>query len=136
MSPVNLAYIVDDDPIYVFGLKKIIQYSGYCDDLHVFKNGLEALKNLQDAQADGKIPQVILLDINMPIMNGWDFLVEFSKLDTKVQESTKIYIISSSIDQQDYERSKDFANVERYLIKPVGIPELKQIFNLEADQKA
>ncbi len=134
MSPVNLAYIVDDDPIYVFGLKKIIQYSGYCDDLQIFKNGLEALKNLQEAQASGKMPQVILLDINMPVMNGWDFLTEFSKLSREVQESTKIYIISSSIDQEDYQKSKNFLNVEKFLIKPVGIPELKEIFNLEQDQ--
>lgn len=65
------------------------------------------------------LPDVIFLDINMPIMNGWQFLDEFKKMQNSIDKNITIYLVSSSFDDRDISRSKDYAEVTDYIIKPV-----------------
>ena len=87
------------------------------------KNSLETLEKI--ILAEGTLPQLILLDLNMPIMDGWEFLDEFIKIPCK--QKITIYIITSSIDRADVEKAKTYSNVSNYILKPVTIEGLKEI---------
>lgn len=129
MKKIELACIVDDDSIYVFGLKKLIEMHDFCDNILVFKNGQEAIKYLTPVITSSEsLPDVILLDINMPVMDGWDFLEEFIKLKPMMSKEVTIYMISSSIHSEDIERAKSYSEVSGYVIKPVKLEDIKMVF--------
>ena len=108
MKKVSCIFIVDDDPISVFGIKKMLKSVAICNDIQIFQNGHEAYEAMKDRQAKGKvIPEVIFLDINMPIMDGWDFLDKFISMDIK--RHIVINLINSSIDPLDYEKWRNFS---------------------------
>lgn len=110
MEKINSICIIDDDRITVYGIKKMLDLTVKCDNLISFANGKLAIEGIQEMyEATGKVPEMIFLDINMPIMDGWQFLEAFIALplDQKVQ----INIITSSIDVVDLE------NYERYKAK-------------------
>lgn len=107
MKKVSSIFIVDDDPITVFGIKKVLKPVAICDDIQIFQNGKEAFDALKErTENDQCIPEVIFLDINMPIMDGWDFLEELMGLDIK--ERIIINMITSSIDPLDYQKWNEF----------------------------
>ncbi len=118
MKKFNTICIIDDDPIFVFGTKRLIIQSNFCENILVFENGMEALDYLKPVIENGEdIPDVIFLDLNMPIMDGWQFLDEFTKISTP--QSIIIYIVSSSINPADTNRAKLYENVNKYVLKPI-----------------
>ncbi|MGB3606864.1 MAG: response regulator [Psychroserpens sp.] len=126
MSKIDIACIIDDDPIFVFGAKRMMQLADFCKSFMLFKDGEEALNALTPLMMSGeKIPDVILLDINMPIMDGWQFLDEFTKIKTSRQVT--IFIVSSSIDPADQHKVQEYEHVSNFIIKPISIPVLKEI---------
>ncbi|TRO63279.1 response regulator [Christiangramia sabulilitoris] len=131
MKKVDIACIIDDDPIFVFGTKKIMKLANFCNSFMVFHNGEEAINNLRPIMEsnNASLPDVILLDLNMPIMDGWEFLEEFVKIPS--QKEVTIYIVTSSIDPQDIERAKYYDKVSSYLIKPISSEKLQQILSAE-----
>lgn len=133
MKKIDVACIIDDDPIFIFGAKRMMELSDFCNSFMIFKNGQEALNNLKPIMNSGQeaIPDVILLDINMPIMDGWEFLDEFIKIES--HKLITIYIVSSSIDPVDLNRAKRYENVTNYIIKPISLKTLKSIM-VEAPQ--
>src|SRR5690606_3191853 len=111
-SIVNTAYIIDDDDIYIFGIKKLIQIKQLCKNLLVFNNGQEAIDHIKSINSPHEeFPDIILLDINMPVMDGWEFLDEYAKINPQLKKSTTIYMVSSSINPQDIERAEQAAEV-------------------------
>ncbi|WP_036383075.1 response regulator [Muricauda sp. MAR_2010_75] len=103
MKKISSIFIVDDDPITVFGIRKMLKPVVLCDDVQIFQNGKEALDALIRRKNEGDgIPEVIFLDINMPIMDGWDFLEEIMTLELK--QKMIINMITSSIDPLDYQK--------------------------------
>ncbi len=104
---INSVYIVDDDSITIFGLRKLL--TKYSSELLVkeFRNGRQALDAIfKSLHNKAPLPEVIFLDINMPVMDGWAFLDEFLKLP----ETANIYIkiITSSIDIRDREKWQSY----------------------------
>ena len=124
MQKVDSLCIVDDDPIYVFTTKRTLQVGQFCNSILVFNNGKEAYDNLSTMSLTGQnMPDMILLDLNMPIWDGWDFLNEFSKLT--LPKKIIIYIVTSSKHPEDIHRAKKYNLVSNFIIKPITIENLK-----------
>jgi CheY-like chemotaxis protein len=129
---IELACIIDDDKIYVNLVRKIIEIKKLSENLLVFKNGLEALdyfKVILSNLTEAKLPEIIFLDLNMPVMNGWEFLGEFVKIKNNFDKKISLYVVSSSIDPRDLERAKSFNLVTDYLIKPIELKKFEKIFD-------
>ncbi len=122
--------IIDDDNIYINLVSKIIELRRLSKSVLVFNNGKEALEffvNFVEDNKEEEVPQVIFLDINMPIMDGWEFLKEFSKIRNKISENIDLYVVSSSIDSRDIERAKSIDVVSDYLAKPIKLNDFERI---------
>ena len=125
---VERACIIDDDPIFIYGIKRIMNEIDFCDEIIVYANGESALNELGSLVQQGKkLPDVILLDLNMPVMDGWVFLDDFVKIPNHNQEHLSLYILSSSINPSDIEKSKNYPIVNNFISKPVTISDLKHI---------
>ncbi|MEQ9188698.1 MAG: response regulator [Cryomorphaceae bacterium] len=112
--------VIDDDDIYQFLLKKELKHTHMVDRINVFTDGQKAIDYfMENRHSQDHLPDVIFLDINMPIMNGWQFLDEFKMLKQKLNKKITIYLVSSSFDDRDISRSKEYAEVTDYIIKPV-----------------
>lgn len=128
---IELACIIDDDKIYVNLVRKIIEIKKLSENLLIFKNGLEALdyfKVILSNLSEDKLPEIIFLDLNMPVMDGWEFLGEFVKIKNNFDKKISLYVVSSSIDPRDLERAKSFNLVTDYLIKPIELKKFEKIF--------
>lgn len=125
---VDIACIIDDDYIYTFSLKKLMDINNFCKNLMVFKNGEDALKYMKPMISSDAFPDVILLDIDMPVMDGWEFLDEFVKIKPALNKRVTIYMISSSIHEADIQRANQYEDVTDYIVKPITLERLKKIF--------
>ncbi len=122
--------IVDDDPIYRFTTLRSIERQQLATKVLEFNSGSEALQFLSDKSADpATLPDVILLDINMPLTDGWMFLEQFDQMKSTLSKPITIYMVSSSIDQRDIQRAKANAHVKDYLIKPIPQEKFKDVLN-------
>ncbi len=134
MVLIEHTFIVDDDRIFVFGLQKILQINRISNKIEVFSNGKLALDKIHDLIATkSELPELILLDINMPIVDGWEFLSEFIRIAPVASKKIIIYLVTSSIDPADIERAKSYEFVSNYIIKPVKLETLTRA--LEEDTK-
>lgn len=130
---IDVAFIVDDDQIYVFGLKKLIAINNLCKNILVFENGEKAMNYITPIMKNSEqLPDVILLDLNMPVMDGWEFLDEFVKIKPHLSKKIQIYMVSSSINPADIARAKQYEELSDYLIKPISIEELHRVFTVAA----
>ena len=130
MKKVDICCIIDDDPIFVYGTKRIIKEVDFANTVMVYSNGQDALDGLMKISlTDEPLPDVIFLDLNMPIMNGWEFLDEFKNCKSKKSRKIVIYIISSSVDPRDLERVKDYEQVDTYILKPITPDDLAKILS-------
>lgn len=120
MNQIKHLTLVDDDDIFVFLTTKAIEQTNLVDLIKVFENGLDALNFLKENKNNiDALPEIILLDLSMPIMNGWQFLEEFAKLNPTIGKKITIYICSSSISPDDILRAKTISEVSDYIIKPL-----------------
>ncbi|AXT58051.1 response regulator [Aquimarina sp. MMG015] len=128
MRRIDIACVIDDDPIFVFGIKKVMQLIDFCEGILVFKNGQEALNNLRAIiSAKEKLPDIILLDLNMPVLDGWQFLDEFIKIPC--EKEILIYVVSSSVDPEDVLKATSYEGVSDYIVKPISVAKLKEVLN-------
>ena len=120
--------IIDDDDVYQYTITKAIQKNSIVKKILVFSDGKEGIDFLIDNIANVEdIPDIIFLDINMPIMDGWQFLEQYVKLKPRVGKKVTIYMISSSVDPVDVERAKAISEISDYLIKPIKSEQVKEI---------
>ena len=127
----NNVFVVDDDKIFHFIIKKLLANNNIDVTPSFFENGFDAIEKLKSKLNDGENPpDLILLDINMPILDGWQFLEEFKLLKKQLNKEIIIYIISSSDNHVDVSKAKDFKDeVKNYYLKPMTLDDIKIIFN-------
>ena len=120
MTRIKILTLVDDDDVFVFLTTKAIEQTNLVDLIKGFGNGLDAINFLKENKNNvDALPDIILLDLNMPIMNGWQFLEEYNKLNPTIGKKITIYICSSSISPDDITRAKTISEVSDYIIKPI-----------------
>ena len=130
MKKIDAICIVDDDPITVFGIRKMLDNLQVCDTIYTFENGKLAIEGIKRRlEEGGEIPEVIFLDINMPIMDGWQFLEEFISIPLK--KSVRINIVTSSIDPADlhnweYYKEKTHHHID-FKNKPIRLKDIAEI---------
>ncbi|MCG9791459.1 response regulator [Flavobacterium algicola] len=128
MKKIDQICIIDDDPTHLFITKKYVELSGLVNNIVVYKDGKEAYDSLKAIiVASQKLPEIILLDLNMPIWDGWQFLEEFLKIP--IQAKIHIFILTSSVSAEDKIRAEQFNLNGKYLVKPITFGEIKTIFS-------
>ncbi|EQA45159.1 response regulator receiver domain protein [Leptospira broomii serovar Hurstbridge str. 5399] len=120
--------LVDDDAIFVAIAKRTIEKVGVVHSFEVLSDGEEAISFLKEHTTDpDRIPDLIFLDINMPYMDGWQFLEEYAILVDRLLKKPIIYMVSSSVDDADLRKAKETPYVKDYLIKPVSVESFRKI---------
>ena len=122
----DLILCVDDDPITLMLCKMVISKSSFATEIITAQNGEEALNYFDDLKLNNlgaeikKYPSLVFLDLNMPVMDGWEFLDHFSKEEyTSAFKNTKVIVLSSTIDPNDIGKSKTYSMVLDFLSKPI-----------------
>ena len=115
--------LIDDNEIDNLINQKMVEAATITDHIYIHtgaRSAIEFLRNIEKVEiADQVLPDLIFLDIDMPLMDGFQFLDEFEKLQTATKKKCRIVMLTSSINPQDVNRSKKYANVKLYLNKPL-----------------
>lgn len=119
--------LIDDDEIANFIYTKIIANAHVTDNIQSFQSASEALEYIKGCENGNIPPDIIFLDINMPVMSGWDFLEEYKQIASDVKGKTSIYMLSSSVYKEDLEKARSYKEVEDYIIKPLTSEKLIEI---------
>jgi len=119
MEHVNIL-LVEDDPITTILTKKVIKGCNADTELICTKNGQEALDYIS-TQEDGNLvlPDIILLDLNMPVLDGWGFLDSFKKTIHKYGREVALYICTSSTAPRDILKASEYKFVREFISKPL-----------------
>jgi len=121
--------IIDDDEINNFISIKLIKKALLDTEIMVCLNGKYAINVLVDIEKkQTKFPDYILLDTNMPIMNGWQFLDEYNRLGFD-KYPTKIYMIASSVFSNDINRARSYPVLKDFISKPLNVEKINTLFN-------
>ena len=119
MAKFKSVLLVEDDPITILVCDRIIKMNDFSEVVKSCENGRRALDLLKASSIAGTLPDIIFLDINMPVMNGWDFLEELEEIKASLSMLPRIFILSSTVDPQDLSRAKTFSTVEDFISKPL-----------------
>jgi CheY-like chemotaxis protein len=112
--------IIDDDEFFAFNAKRLIKESGFAENVLWYSDGQRAIDGLVGLLiANINLPDIILVDLNMPNKNGWEFLDDFAALPVSKRSNVKIFIASSFISPELIEKAKDYNVIEDYLVKPL-----------------
>lgn len=121
-------FLVDDDFIFRETAEVLIQFAGIAEEIRQFENGLEAYDVLVELKEQpDALPDIMLLDINMPVMNGWELLEEIRRDQKTIQEQVQIYILTSSIAQEDLNLSKEYDFIAGYITKPLTKADIEML---------
>ena len=121
----NVLLIEDDEPT-IFLTKLIFESIDFVENINACYDGNEAIQFLN--QTGTELPELILLDINMPGMDGWEFLEYFNKIDLANKENIKIFMLTTSIFEEDKQKALKNKNISGFLNKPLTINSLENIF--------
>jgi len=125
--------LIDDNEIDNLINQKMIEAANICDRIFVHtgaKSAIEFLKNMEKlavASVEGFLPEIIFLDIDMPLMDGFQFLDEFEKLTESTKEHCKVIMLTSSLNPLDMQKAKKNKLITKYLNKPLSQENLKKL---------
>ena len=122
--------VVDDDDIYRYTIQKTIRSLYISEKNLIFTDGEQALEFLiQHSNSADELPDVLLLDVNMPIMDGFEFMKEYEKIASNLVKKITIFMISSSVNTEDINRAKSFPGIRDYIVKPIKPDKLVQVIS-------
>jgi len=128
----GLKYILVDDDALCNEVSRMILEDAFGEvDIKAFTRPEEGLKFIESEYAKNSGHTILFLDLNMPRINGWEFLERYEKFSEEVKRQINIYILSSSIDQRDRSKAEDNKNVEGFISKPLEIEILTRISEKE-----
>jgi two-component system chemotaxis response regulator CheY len=120
MANTSIVFIIDDDPIHQRIAQIMISKNQIYDEFVSYTEADKALEFLKiNSNEQDKLPDVILLDLNMPVVDGWDFLEAFEILKKDLKKTIRVFIVTSSVDEKDITRSKLFSSVKGFISKPL-----------------
>jgi len=120
--------VIDDDKVNNFICTKIIEKSGLADNVITCQSAEEGLTHLRNALVgQGAVPELIFLDLNMPVMSGWDFLEEYKNSFGEIAPNVTLVVLSSSVYHEDINRAKSYVEVSEYMSKPITLDMLSII---------
>src|SRR5262249_5834756 len=111
--------VIDDSKLDCFIAEKIIKNTGKSDSIKLFLQARDALQYISTAPVDEQVHTIIFVDIQMPVMNGFEFVEAFEQLPSTITSYYTIYVISSSINENDLNRVHNFSSVKQFLNKPL-----------------
>ena len=119
--------LIDDDPITIFLTQRLLAHEGLSDTSASFQSPTEALAFLLGQIPAGLVPRVILLDLNMPLISGWDFLDLLKPYQMQLQDQCVVYLLTSAINPSDEARAAAYPLVAGVLLKPLNEHKIQQI---------
>jgi len=126
-------YVIDDDKYFIYGVSKGLRIADYCSEVLFFDDPEDALESIRETiDKNQDIPDVIFLDINMPALNGWEFLDELRILQMKTDHPIRVYMVSSSVMESDMVKALSYPEVESYLTKPLSKEMLETVFHVDS----
>ncbi len=133
-TAVDLVMLVDDNDTDNFISKRIIELTKFAKRIEIKNSGKSALQYLEaEKENDINIPDLIFLDINMPIVDGFVFLYEFEKFPDSIKQKSKVIILSSSDNKRDIDRIVNNNYVIKFITKPLTDEVLKDLKNILAE---
>lgn len=121
----GIAMLIDDNEIDNFINQKIIEATGFAEKILIYKSGVSALEYLKNISADSTLsksmfPDYIFLDLNLPIIDGFQFMAEFDKLDPKITGKCKVAILTTSLNPADMEAARQNKYIVKLISKPLN----------------
>lgn len=125
MKKVNAVFMVDDDPTNNLICRRMIEKSGFSDNVTCYTDTQEALNQLNSLKGSDDYPNILFLDINMPPTTGWEFLESFE--EQGLANTLKVFMLSSGISPEEEEKARSYASVTGILNKPLSESKLQDI---------
>lgn len=130
MPKVDTICLVDDDDVYHYIMEYTISKKKLAKTILKFMDGETAINFIKgNLTNQSKLPELILLDLNMPVMDGWEFLHEFVIIQSQLKKKITIYVVTSSVNETDIEKAQNFQIISGYLIKPITEEKLLEILD-------
>jgi CheY-like chemotaxis protein len=129
MEKIRQVIVIDDDPINNIIFQKLSEISDFASDILTFISAVDGLDYLQKLEGEQQSPpDIIFLDIRMPIVSGWEFLERLEKINQNGYFSDlSVYMLTSSSEQSDINKAKNFRMVTDYIVKPLSTETLARI---------
>ncbi|WP_036152965.1 response regulator [Maribacter forsetii] len=131
MNQNPIVWIIDDDDISKYVMKRYLNQLSVTEVIE-FPDSVQPLKFIQDNYNSlDKLPDIIFLDLHMPILNGFDFIKDFQMVAPKIDKKINIVMLTSSINAEDVDQAKTFHEITDYFIKPIKHRDLARIMKVE-----
>jgi CheY-like chemotaxis protein len=120
---IKTVLLIEDDFITRYLNREILKSASFCDNVAEASSGDEALSYIENIEKGDNpmdnLPEAILLDLNIPVMDGWEFIETYGQKFPEFAKKTKIFILSSSSNPEDYQRALKEPNIAAFLSKPL-----------------
>jgi CheY-like chemotaxis protein len=126
---IETAWIIDDDEVYKFGFRKFVAMKFGFRQVVGFNNGQEAIDFITNPHNTTQLPDIIFLDIDMPVMNGWEFMDAFSDIKSQLSKQITIIMVTSSISYVDIVRARNYEDITLYMNKPIDWQQFSAAFD-------
>ena len=120
MTFCKTVWLIDDEEVANYLAANILQINKFTSEIRSFTKGQDALAALEASEKNGALPDFLFLDLNMPVFDGWSFLQAYRQLSEEVKQHCALYILSSSIDEDDAKKAKIHEDVRDFVAKPLN----------------